>query len=449
MMLDIQTILSSLSMKRSIFHSEADFQHSLAWEIQKKYPECKIRLETKIHGANTKVYLDILVISEDRKYAIELKYKTRSYDCVIDGEKFSLNNHGAQDIGRYDILKDIQRLEQMLSAEVVDEGIFILLTNDPSYYQNTGHKKQTVDRDFRINEGKNVSGQLSWGERTGKGTMKGREEPISLKGHYEMNWNNYSQIDNSGTGIFRSLILPVQDIEPTKEKEIPNEKVMNDQPKIKKIDSLSTVQQYETNKLPYWLNSFVKKELIPVSQKNFRDRISLHLNELGFSVQLNREFGNEKIDICATKDDQFFVIEVRYKTALLQTIYQNQHINLKKQGAQDISRYDYVSDLGKIERVVKSRPKMKGYAILLTNDRLYWQFPKKVTSIDEDFHIHDGNLITGVLSWREDASKGTTFGREESVCFKGSYKMQWASYLSLSEKKNGQFQILSVEVTSI
>ncbi|MGY3718721.1 hypothetical protein ACWE42_24765, partial [Sutcliffiella cohnii] len=59
-MLDIKSVLQSLSKHRPIFHAEADFQQSLAWEIKEHYPNCKIRLETKVFGADRKVYLDIL-----------------------------------------------------------------------------------------------------------------------------------------------------------------------------------------------------------------------------------------------------------------------------------------------------------------------------------------------------------------------------------------------------
>jgi hypothetical protein len=212
--LDIQTIITSLSQKRPVFHNEADFQHALAWEIREYYPGSKIRLETKVHGANTKVYLDILVHYEGRKYAIELKYKTRTFNCVVVGEEFSLNNQGAHDIGRYDVLKDLQRLEQMVAAGAADDGILIFLTNDASYYSNLGEEKQTADRDFRLHEGRSIHGQLSWGEQTGYGTMKGREEPIYLQGKYEMRWASYSHVGDTSRGEFRYLILTVQGVQP-------------------------------------------------------------------------------------------------------------------------------------------------------------------------------------------------------------------------------------------
>lgn len=42
--LDVQAVMQSLSVKRPIFHSEADFQHALAWELQSEFPKASIRL---------------------------------------------------------------------------------------------------------------------------------------------------------------------------------------------------------------------------------------------------------------------------------------------------------------------------------------------------------------------------------------------------------------------
>lgn len=440
-MLNIGAVLKSLSEKRPIFHSEADFQHSLAWEIREHYPDSKIRLETKVHGANTKVYLDILVVNHGIKYAIELKYKTLSYDAVVDGEEFSLNNQGAQDIGRYDVLKDIQRLEEMLAAKVADKGFLIFLTNDKSYFSNPNGNKKTVDQNFRLHEGNRVGGKLYWTEEAGKGTIKGREEPINLHGEYEMKWGNYSQIDDSPRGDFRCLLLEVdhtqsQSNENNSLRGVPiTEKVeASVKPSLQKVSS------------PSWFNLFSQKRKIPTSQMDLRDKIATHLRQMGFSVTVNREIGRDKIDIWAEKSGETIAIEVRYKTALLQTIYNGMHIHLKHQGAQDISRYDYISDLQKLERVTKQRQGVKGYAILITNDHLYWEHPRKQNTVDEAFHIHDRHVVTGVCSWKEEASPGTTSARENPIRFTNSYVMKWKPYLTLGTKKNEQFQALVVEI---
>ena len=50
-------------------------------------------------------------------------------------------------------MKDIQSLEEMVAAGVADEGLFIFLTNDKSYYLNPNKETTTVDWNFRIHEG--------------------------------------------------------------------------------------------------------------------------------------------------------------------------------------------------------------------------------------------------------------------------------------------------------
>ena len=54
----------------------------------------------------------------------------------------------------------------------------IILSNDATYWNDP--KRDTVDKAFRIYEGKILSGTLDWAERTGYGTRKGRSL-ISLK----------------------------------------------------------------------------------------------------------------------------------------------------------------------------------------------------------------------------------------------------------------------------
>lgn len=444
--MDIRSIMTNLSCKRPVFHNEADFQHALAWEIREHYPQAKIRLEKKVRGSAANMYLDIFVDCAGRRYGIELKYKTRRFEGAVEGEEFTLNNQGAHDIGRYDVMKDLQRLEQMVAAGVVDEGILVFLTNDPLYYTDLGEEKLTADRDFRLHEGRNVQGRLSWGEQAGPGTMRGREEPISLHGQYEMKWAPYSQMGGSNGGAFHFLMLAVQDVQamPSESHSISPDVAVT--PK-QEADTIA-VQQVPpgTNDEITWFASFRQRGGVFASQADLRDHVAAHLRGIGYSVQVNRQLGKDKIDIWAEKDRDVIAIEVRYKTASLQTIYQGKHVHLKDQWAHDISRYDFVADLAKLERVVNRRPDVKGYALLLTNDRNYWNPPKKHNPVDEDFRIHDGRVVAGLCSWKAHAGTGTTSGREEPIHLTGTYRMRWQPYLTLEAKKNGEFQALLIEV---
>lgn len=171
--MNIQPVLDSLSRRRPIFHNEADFQHALAWELREQY-DCKIRLERRMNlDSKRRAYLDIWIEWNGRRIAVELKYKMSAIEHTFEDETFSLLNQGAQDIGRYDVLKDLQRLEQMVRQGFADEGYLVFLTNDASYYSNPGIEKMTADREFRIHEGRQTSGTLRWSDNNDRRRIAG------------------------------------------------------------------------------------------------------------------------------------------------------------------------------------------------------------------------------------------------------------------------------------
>lgn len=206
-MIDIKGILDKLASIRPIFHSEADFQHALAWEIHHKYPESKVRLEYKPAHADKKCYVDIWVQYLGINNIFELKYKTRGLHLVHDNETFDLLNQSAQDCGRYDVCKDVQRIEKLANKETL--GFVIFLTNDSAYWK-LGRGATSEDSAFRLCEGKTLSGILKWGDTTAAGTMKTREQPITLNGHYSISWNDYSNVSDSPYGEFRYLLINIR-----------------------------------------------------------------------------------------------------------------------------------------------------------------------------------------------------------------------------------------------
>lgn len=209
LMIDITRVLEELAGKRKVFHSEADFQHALAWEIHQQWLGCSMRLEFKPPHLDNRIYVDIWAANENATLAVELKYKTRKpHADDVDGETFDLLNQSAQDVGRYDFLKDIQRLEQIVSGQNDIVGYAILLTNDRTYW-NPPRNNQTVDASFRIHEGRSITGELSWRAGTSKGTMRDREEPIVIRGTYKLLWQDYSELRRAKYGNFRYLLVKV------------------------------------------------------------------------------------------------------------------------------------------------------------------------------------------------------------------------------------------------
>ena len=192
-----------------MFHSEADFQHALAWQIHEAAPESQVRLEVSVIPVEAQgMFLDIWLPVEG--IAIELKYKTRGLELEQDDESFALRDQSAQDQGRYDFLRDIQRLELMRSKlEQCRAGYAVLLTNDSSYWK-VPTQRDTVDTDFRVHEGREISGALAWAARASPGTVRGRESPIQIRGSYRLRWQEYPNFPEKSYGKFRYLAVSVE-----------------------------------------------------------------------------------------------------------------------------------------------------------------------------------------------------------------------------------------------
>lgn len=204
---DIKKLLIELSEKRPVFHSEADFQHELAWMLHKKFPQSNIRLERPYLKENSKTdYIDIFASVGDKKYFLELKYKTiklKPEQEIIKTrkieEKFCLKNQGARDCGCYDFWKDVSKIESKIVKDNNSLGYAIFLTNDHRYLR--GFRKNTFSYDYNIKDGRTIKiGSLGLLH----GFNKGREEEIILKNSYNLEWQDY------GNYGFKFLLLEIK-----------------------------------------------------------------------------------------------------------------------------------------------------------------------------------------------------------------------------------------------
>ncbi len=198
-----------LATYRPVFHSEADLQLALAWELQRRDPEMRVRLETRPEPGT---HLDVACSRPDlgRFTALELKYLTRFWSGEVAGERFELKNHGAGDVRGYDVVKDISRVERFIDGRPGWNGAAIAVSNDSYYWRP---KASTVSNAaaFRLSEGMTLHGVRDWGAKTGAGTKNKREEAIPLEGTYVLHWRNYSTVSGSGHAAaeFRLLLIPV------------------------------------------------------------------------------------------------------------------------------------------------------------------------------------------------------------------------------------------------
>ena len=128
--------------------------------------------------------------------------------------------------------------------------------------------------------------------------------------------------------------------------------------------------------------------------------------------------------------DSGTAIELKHRTAPAAIRFNDEEFDLKGQGATLIGRYDFWNDIARLENAVLSGRAADGYAVLLTNDHLYWD-PGRLNTFDEQFRMHEGREISGTLAWSSNTGTGTTNDREKPIGLKGVYRAKKLSQKSL------------------
>jgi hypothetical protein len=204
-MITIEPLMERLSQRRAIFYSEADFQHELAIELRMADPGLQLRLEYPF-GEGARASLDVLLRKGSRQFGLELKYLCRAANVTVNGEEFRLRNQSARDLRRYDVCKDIVRIEEFGRKFGATGGVLVL-TNDPAYWSSRG-RIQTCDAAFDLSDLRTLTGKLSWTDRAGAGTIKGREASLVIENSYPLKWRDYANVGGDG-GYLRYLYIPV------------------------------------------------------------------------------------------------------------------------------------------------------------------------------------------------------------------------------------------------
>ena len=152
--------------------------------------------------------VDLFVRHGSNIGALELKYKTRRVGVPQDHESFILKDQGAQPLGRYDVLKDVQRLESVLKDREATWAAAVFLTNDSAYWTGPRNRRDT-SANFNLADDRVITGELAWSDSAAPGTRKGREKPIQLTNRYHLSWREYSKVSGSRYGTFRTLSIEI------------------------------------------------------------------------------------------------------------------------------------------------------------------------------------------------------------------------------------------------
>lgn len=208
--IDINVLVNELARNNEdVYESEAQFQFDLAWLINEKYKDLIVKLElvtatTYVNNKLKRIYTDIVVLDNDGEFiAIELKYKTKASE--YNGVK--LLNHGATDLGRFDYLWDIHRLELLKEKSCKNyefneklkkcvKCFAILLTNESKYWRTCENGNNSLYKNFCISEQDEIikNKKLTWHKKNNKSCIDNTWRDVTLKfeNDYRFKWHNFN-----------------------------------------------------------------------------------------------------------------------------------------------------------------------------------------------------------------------------------------------------------------
>lgn len=179
-----------------------------------------------------------------------------------------------------------------------------------------------------------------------------------------------------------------------------------------------------------------------------------------------KKSGDAYIDIWVEIDKMVYPIELKYKT--IKCIITDgtdgtdgtEEYKLKQHGASDIGCYLYLKDVKRIEELSKSLGDKfgKGFAIMLTNDHLYWDSPNTSTdtTIFRDFRIYEERKIVAgaTLDWGTPSDNRPAWQKRlEPFNLNHDYTINWGDYsnFNMEGEANGEnfpFKYTIIEINS-
>ncbi len=152
------------------------------------------------------------------------------------------------------------------------------------------------------------------------------------------------------------------------------------------------------------------------------------------------------LDIVLRRDDEWFVIEMKYKTAAMpeeETERFGESVKsliFKNQGATNYGMYGFWKDVRRIE-IVKQRFSgvVGGIALFVTNDKKYWEGPKSQVAGYANFSMAQGNHGP-VMKWEGTCDKENNQPGHHEFELERQYNVEW------SREGTGGFRYVILQV---
>lgn len=205
--------MNDYSKKGIIFFNEAHFQSEFAIFLSKTIPMSDYEIILEYSPKFKKYRVDLLIKNKrtNERTIIEFKYVVK--EALVEVSKgfyINLKNQLAYDVRRYQIWRDISKLEDLIANGKCEHGYFVMITNADDLIKPVNPKN--IDSEFDISSGlkrpNNTS--LYWSYYKEK-TWKRYPKHVHIKKtkSYEFNYKSYSKA--TGMLDFKYLILPIQE----------------------------------------------------------------------------------------------------------------------------------------------------------------------------------------------------------------------------------------------
>ncbi|MEK7089510.1 MAG: hypothetical protein AAB920_01700 [Patescibacteria group bacterium] len=159
----------------------------------------------------------------------------------------------------------------------------------------------------------------------------------------------------------------------------------------------------------------------------------------------------EHTDLIVRDEERGYAIELKYKKTEIDIINNGERFVLRPDLARDIGRYGFIKDVVRLEKFTSEFTRedkaFGGYAIMLTNDRLYWD--GVAGGNGAEFSLCEGRQINNGknMKWHPRTARGARARRSMPLNLSGNYKIHWEDYSKISDlEKGNQFRYLLLKI---
>lgn len=197
------------------------------------------------------------------------------------------------------------------------------------------------------------------------------------------------------------------------------------------------------------------------SEAEFQHELAMELDRSGYEVRLevprivtlNGSKVRVEIDLLV-KQTTWTAIELKYVKQATVIEHGGESFDLAHTWGTNLSRFDCLADVRRVEALVESNHAQRGFAIFMTNAPSAWQEDVASTSnIAGEFSIHDGRRLPQgqPLNWRPTTPPvgSVTSKRLHPFCpivLAREQTCQWTDYSNLNHKAGG-FRYLLLSAT--